>query len=490
MRLLALFSLLLLAGGAAAQSNVALAAFGAALRGANASALSTWTGAITCTSSSSGVYTSNWQGVYCDTNIVTRVRLSGLLLNGSLSCDVASVSTLTFLDLGDNQLTGSIPSCLFGLTSLVALDLSRNWLTGPLPALTTTLTSGRLFLSVFDNQIQGTVPSNYTVLRALAVAMNPGLYGPWPNGLEPASFTVPGATGGLCQNNAAPVPWSVYGSAGWVKGAYSGGLNNAKGWNYPDCCDCQYSPIDRSSLTSRGTATYSVSVQYPPTASDVHNRVGMITYGLYAGWYPSYASGFYYGTSLGLDEPLYVLLRRIAAAFDPTGTLLPSWASGIQPCLPTWGSGQRSTSPGFGQAWVGVAPYCVDGTYAGNPMGGAATGPTGGVAGGAWGWQAGSSGTQWATGGIGQLTLTGLGLNGTLPDDLRLLRTVSVLDLSQNFLTGSIPAAWGLPVAFANFAPTNLTSGPSKIVNSPINAALGLPLLLRIDLNRNALSGA
>ncbi len=183
-----------------------------------------------------------------------------------------------------------------------------------------------------------------------------------------------------------------------------------------------------------------------------------------------------------------MLLRRIAAALDPSGTKLPSWSNGIQPCLPTWGSGQRSTSPGFGQAWVGVAPYCVDGTYAGDSVATYApwaAGPTNSN-----GWQTGGNRPPWATGGVTQLTLTGLGLDGTLPDDIRLLRTLTILDLSQNSIRGTIPAAWGLPVTFTNFAPANLTAGPNKIVNSSMNAALSLPLVLRFDLNRNNLSGA
>ena len=485
--------LLLFASGAAAQPSAAspLIAFGAALKGANTGALSTWTGSNPCSGSA-------WQGVWCNNNAVSRVRVGSLMLNGTISCDIANISTLTILDLSDNQLTGSIPSCLFNLTSLVALDVSRNWLTGPLPVLPSTYPTGspgQLFFSVFDNQFLGTIPSTYTRLRAFAVAMNPGVYGPWPANLEPAQFTL--ATGGLCQNTGAPWPWdggNGYGTNGWVKGTYSGGMGNAFGWNYPDCCDCPMSPRDRTILSSlSGPATYGVQLPFPPTAAQTGSaRVGQILFGLYTGWYPTYGTGFHYGTSIGLDEPLYAILRRIAAALDPTGSLLPSWQASstalAQPCLPSFGGGQRSTSPGYGQSWVGVAAYCIDGTYAGNPLGGnAAHNP-----GGANGWMVGSHLTQWATGGIGQIGLTGLGLNGTLPADIRLLRTMTYLDLSQNSLQGSIPAAWGQPVTFTNYpALSNFTSGPNKRSNSTQQCAtLGVPLLLRIDLSRNSLSGA
>jgi hypothetical protein len=184
-----------------------------------------------------------------------------------------------------------------------------------------------------------------------------------------------------------------------------------------------------------------------------------------------------------------VILRRIGAALDPSGTLLPSWANGIQPCLPTFGSGQKSTSPGYGQTWAGVAGYCLDGAFVGHPWGAGgnpagARGNTGG-----WGWGYGAHDPRFSIGGIGALVLTGLGLDGTLPVDLRLLRTLTILDLSQNRLTGSIPAAWGLPVTWTNYVAQTITTGPAKIVNTTRGAALGLLQIIRIDLGRNLLSG-
>jgi hypothetical protein len=301
--------LLLFAGGAAAQASVALAAFGAALRGANAGALSTWTGAMTCVSGQS-----NWLGVWCANSAVTRVRLGNLMLNGTISCDLSSIPTLTFLDLGDNRLTGSIPSCLFNLPSLVALDVSRNWLTGALPALPSNYTAGQLFLSVFDNQFVSTIPAGYTRLRALAVAMNPGVYGPWPATLEPAQFTVPGGAVTWCQlsNDRAPLQWSIYGGVGWVKGSYTAGNGNAPGWAYPSYCDGLYSPLGRWQLSLRGWGMSGLDAAYPPTAADINYKGGQILSAFYVGWYPSYGSGFYYGTSLGLGA-----LARTRCAVPP-----------------------------------------------------------------------------------------------------------------------------------------------------------------------------
>lgn len=46
------------------------------------------------------------------------------------------------------------------------------------------------------------------------------------------------------------------------------------------------------------------------------------------------------------------------------------------------------------------------------------------------------------TGGIAGLWLSGLGLNGTLPDALQELVTVRLVTLSKNSLSGSIPGVW------------------------------------------------
>ena len=46
------------------------------------------------------------------------------------------------------------------------------------------------------------------------------------------------------------------------------------------------------------------------------------------------------------------------------------------------------------------------------------------------------------TGGIAGLWLSGLGLNGTLPDALQELLTVRLVSLSKNSLSGSIPSSW------------------------------------------------
>ena len=72
-----------------------LVSFGAALAGGVGNALATWSGTTVC----SGATTTTWAGVTCVASQPTAIALSGLGLSGNLSCAVASVTTLSSLDL-------------------------------------------------------------------------------------------------------------------------------------------------------------------------------------------------------------------------------------------------------------------------------------------------------------------------------------------------------------------------------------------------------
>jgi hypothetical protein len=118
------------------------------------------------------------------------------------------------------------------------------------------------------------------------------------------------------------------------------------------------------------------------------------------------------------------MLREVQAALDPTNTstLAASWGSThLQPCAP-WKSlgsnnvGQASTSLAFGRAWTGV--MCQD-TVAMN----LGVSPT-------------------SMGGVGDLVLFNMSLQGTLPVQLRELRTASTISLALNELSGTIPNCW------------------------------------------------
>ena len=53
---------------------------------------------------------------------------------------------------------------------------------------------------------------------------------------------------------------------------------------------------------------------------------------------------------------------------------------------------------------------------------------------------------------VANLTLQNNALNGTLPEELRVLQVLQALDVSANYLTGTIPAGLnGLPSSIASF---------------------------------------
>lgn len=55
-------------------------------------------------------------------------------------------------------------------------------------------------------------------------------------------------------------------------------------------------------------------------------------------------------------------------------------------------------------------------------------------------------------GGILALNINILGLTGSIPVQLRELRTATTINLARNVLTGTIPSCWGAPIQWTNFA--------------------------------------
>lgn len=61
-----------------------------------------------------------------------------------------------------------------------------------------------------------------------------------------------------------------------------------------------------------------------------------------------------------------------------------------------------------------------------------------------------------AAGGVTELSLSGLELACTLPDQLAELGSLELLDLSGNALAGSLPPTWLLPSSFGSLASADL----------------------------------
>jgi hypothetical protein len=170
----------------------------------------------------------------------------------------------------------------------------------------------------------------------------------------------------------------------------------------------------------------------------------------------NYGTGVLRGTSLGHDRPVVHILRDILAALDPTKSslLTASWRStDAQPC-PPWTTidsknpTQLNTTPGYGASWLGVV--CGESYTTATPVT--------------------LSVPPFA--GIVALNLDAMGLSGTLPLQLRELRTLTTLSLVRNVLVGTIPECWGSNVTWAMGAPTP-----------------GLDSLAFMDLSLNAITG-
>ena len=300
--------------------------------------------------------------------------------------------------------TGSNPAT-------AALDLGQNSLTGTLPPSLGLLSNVRkLGLAVYDNLLTGTVPATYVSLSWLSLAYNPALFGALPTGLVNNTMNKLQA-------------WSGYGATGFFSYTFASGS------------------VDSTYVTA-----------------------------------PTYGTGFVYGTSLGYDRPLASILQDLGAALDPGGTVLGAWNSSLTQFCPPWQAnyganpGQRSTQPGSGRWLIGIFKPSVAGAISGtsyctdygmtpataphvlwsptnlavlaNPMGGS-TSPGAAL-----------PANTALVGGISFLSLTGLGLSGTMPVQLRELRSTTVILLSRNALRGSLPAAWGQPVSWNTTAPS------------------------------------
>ncbi|EEC81227.1 hypothetical protein OsI_24276 [Oryza sativa Indica Group] len=110
-----------------------------------------------------------WDGVGCGVDgAVTRLRLPGRGLGGTISPSIANLTALTYLNLSGNSLSGRFPDLLFALPNATVVDVSYNRLSGELPnapvaaAAAATNARGSLSLQVLDvssNLLAGRFPS-------------------------------------------------------------------------------------------------------------------------------------------------------------------------------------------------------------------------------------------------------------------------------------------------------------------------------------------
>ncbi|XP_059432067.1 probable LRR receptor-like serine/threonine-protein kinase At5g10290 [Corylus avellana] len=111
-----------------------------------------------------------WPEIHCDNESVTRVTLSSMGFNGTLSPDIGTIKSLSFLDLSGNHITGKIPKEFGNLASLGTLDLANNNLTGEIPS-----SLGKLkrlqYLTLSQNKLTGTIPKSLSSLPKLKILL-------------------------------------------------------------------------------------------------------------------------------------------------------------------------------------------------------------------------------------------------------------------------------------------------------------------------------
>ena len=102
-----------------------------------------------------------WPTLACNetTGMVSEIKMASLSLNGSLPTELGLLSSITKIDLGENQVIGSIPDDLFRLTDLRFLYMESNQLTGTLSELIDN-TRALEAISLGNNQLSGPLPLN------------------------------------------------------------------------------------------------------------------------------------------------------------------------------------------------------------------------------------------------------------------------------------------------------------------------------------------
>ncbi|WJX80481.1 Protein STRUBBELIG-REPTOR FAMILY 7 [Trifolium repens] len=107
----------------------------------------------------------SWKGITCSANRVTQIQLSNLGLTGTLAYGLQNLTSLTTLDMSNNNLVGTIPYQL--PPNVQRLNFAHNNLTGTVPYSISNLTS-LTDLNLNHNQLQQALNVNFQNLSTLS----------------------------------------------------------------------------------------------------------------------------------------------------------------------------------------------------------------------------------------------------------------------------------------------------------------------------------
>lgn len=117
--------------------------------------------------------TARWEGLTCSSptssqlGSVTTLSLAGHNMTGTLPSTLSALSNLEVLDLNSNHLHGPVPASLDQLAFLTELHLASNHLTGNMPASIGSIPMLRV-LAVDDNHLSGPLPQELRQLTELS----------------------------------------------------------------------------------------------------------------------------------------------------------------------------------------------------------------------------------------------------------------------------------------------------------------------------------
>ena len=113
-----------------------------------------------------------------------QINLSGMKISGRLPVSISNITGLTLLDISGNLLTGPIPADIGSLTNLLQISLQNNQLSGFIPNSIGMLTQLKI-LDLYNNKLTGFIPTtigNLTSLGDLSLYNNL-LSGPIPSSI-------------------------------------------------------------------------------------------------------------------------------------------------------------------------------------------------------------------------------------------------------------------------------------------------------------------